>query len=162
MFASRLGEFDPILGQPTGAGLTWLHKYLTKILLPILYDVEEGDHNLIGLVMDKKNYKQRYWAKIPMPTNPEVYDETVLNISTHVVWAKAESVHTAKISDDLLFAADKRETCNFILAFVDNRWVWELCEPVTFYTAVSLYELLYHLQNLCGGIHSLNVLALKN
>ena len=41
-------------------------------------------------------------------------------------------------------------------------WVRKLREPVTFYTAVAPFELLDHLQPLCGGLHALDVLAPQN
>ena len=34
--------------------------------------------------------------------------------------------------------------------------------PVTLYTVVSPSELLAHLNNLCGGLHDIDVLSLKN
>ena len=117
---------------------------------------------LTGLVMDEDNYKRRYHAKLPMPTNTTVYDETITNNATTVVQAKTEAVHTAKIMDYLLFAAAERETCDFILTVVEDTWVCELQETATFYTAMAPHELLDHLQTLCGGLHALDMLALKN
>ena len=107
MFASRLHVFDPISGQPTDADLAQLRKKLTTILLPLPYDVENGIHNLMVLVMDEDDYQQRYRAKFPTPTKPAVYDETIPNNAMNVVQAKAEDVHTANIMDYLLFAAAK-------------------------------------------------------
>ena len=68
--------------------------------------------------MDEDNYKQRYCTKFSTPTNPAVYDETIPDNATNVVWAKAEAVHTSKIVDYLLFAAAESETRDFILAVV--------------------------------------------
>ena len=53
----------------------------------------------MGLVMDKEDYKQRYCVKFPTSTKPAVYNETLPNNATNVIRAKAESVHTTKISD---------------------------------------------------------------
>ena len=47
--------------------------------------MEKGIHNLMGLVMDKDDYKQRYCAKFPTPTKPAVYDEKIPNKATKVV-----------------------------------------------------------------------------
>ena len=85
--------------------------------------MEKGVHNLMGLVMDKDDYKQRCSAKFPTPTNPAVYNETIPNNAINVVWAKAEAVHMVKITDYLIFSKAKRETREFILAVVDNIWV---------------------------------------
>ena len=83
----------------------------------------------------------------------------ILKNNTNVVRAKAEAVNTSIIADSLLFAASKRETRDFILTVVENTWVRKLHGSVTFYTAVAPYELLDHLNNLCGGLHAINVLA---
>ena len=79
-----------------------------------------------------------------------------------MVRSKAEAVHTAKITDYQLFASEKCETHNLILAVTEDTWVRKLREPVTLYTAISPSGILSHLQFLCGGLHSLDVLALQN
>ena len=112
--------------------------------------------------MDEDDYKVHYRAKSPTTTNPAVYDKNVPNNAMNVVRFKAEVVHAAKITDYELFAAAERETRNFILAVVEDTWVRKLREPVMLYTAISPYEILAHLQALCGGLHALNVLALQN
>ena len=68
----------------------------------------------------------------------------------------------AKIADCLLFATAKHETCDFILVVVEDTWVCELRETVTFYTVVAPSKILDHYQTLCGGLHVLNVLSLQN
>ena len=60
LFAARLNVFDPISGKPADADLTRLHEKLAVILLPLLYDVEKGVHNLMGLVLDEDEYKHQY------------------------------------------------------------------------------------------------------
>ena len=85
----------------------------------------------MGLVMEEENYKQLYRAKSPTPIKPAVYDETIPNNATNVVQSKAGAVHTSKIAYYLLFASAKRETCQFILAAVEDTWVCKLREPST-------------------------------
>ena len=162
MFAARLDLFDPILGHPTGADLTRLSEELTTIIIPLYYDVEKGNHNLLGIMMDEGDYNQRYCAKFPTPTKPSVYGETIPDNATNVACAKPEAAHKANIADCQLFASAKHETRDFILAVVDDKWVHKLCDPVTFYTAVLSLELLDHLKTLCGGLHALDVLMLQN
>ena len=79
-----------------------------------------------------------------------------------MVRAKAQAVHTSKIADCLLVAATERESLDFIITVVEDTWVCELREPVTFYTFVSPSDLPAHLQTLFGGLHALYVLALQN
>ena len=124
--------------------------------------VEKGVHNLVVLFMDKDYYNQRYCAKFPTPTKLDVYDETIPKNATSVVWSKAEAVHTAKIVDYLIFDASERETHEFILAVIEDTWIPELCEPITFYTAMTPSEILDHLETLCRGLNDLDVLSLQN
>ena len=77
LFAARLDVFEPILGQPTDADLKKLRKELTSILLPLPYDVYKGIHNLMGLVMEKNDYKVRCGDKFPNTTRPAVYNEDI-------------------------------------------------------------------------------------
>ena len=100
LFAAWLDVFEPISGQPNDTDLTWLHKELTSILIPFLYDVENGIHNLMGLVLDEDNYKLRYHNKFPKPTKPAIYDEAISNNATKVVRAKAEAVHINTLKDE--------------------------------------------------------------
>ena len=71
-FVAWLNLFKPISGQPTDTDLTRLHADLITTLLPLPYDVEKVIHNLLGLVMGKEYYKQRYCTKLPTPTKPTV------------------------------------------------------------------------------------------
>ena len=146
LFAARLDVFDPILGKTINADFMRLHEELTRILLPLPCEVEKGNYNLLGLVMDEEDYKHHYRTKFPTPTKPAVYDKAILNNTTNVAWSKAKAIHTAKIVDYQLFAAVKHETCNFILTVVYNKWVCRLRELITFYTAVAPLYLLDHLQ----------------
>ena len=130
------------------------------ILLPLLYYMEKGIHNLMGIVLDEDDYKHLYWFNFPTSSKPAVYNETIPNNSTNVVQAKAESVHTANIAVYLLFATAERKTRDFILAVVEDTWVQELQEPITFYTFVSPPDLPAHLQTLYSGLHDLDVLSL--
>ena len=116
----------------------------------------------MGLLMDEDDYKVRYGAKFPKTTRPVIYNEDISNNATNVVQAKAEAVHTAKITDYQVFSAAERETRYFILAVIEDTWVRKFREPVTLYTAVSPSGLLARLQVFCGGLHALDVLALKN
>ena len=65
-----------------------------------------------------------------------------------MVQAKTEAVHMAKIADYLLFAAAESKIRDFILAVIEDTWVQKLREPVTFYTSVSLSDLLAYLKTL--------------
>ena len=75
---------------------------------------------LIGLVIDKDDYKQHYCAKFSTLTKPAVYNKKIMKNATNAVQTKAEAVHTSKIAYYLLFADVKCETRDFILAVVED------------------------------------------
>ena len=84
LFAAWLYIFDTILEKIINADLMRLRADLTRILLPLPYDVEKGVYNLLGLVMDKEDCKHHYRTKFPTPTKPAVYDKAILNNTTNV------------------------------------------------------------------------------
>ena len=61
-----------------------------------------------------------------------------------------------------LFAKAKIEARALILHAVDKTWVLELKYEETLFTQVNLRQLLDHLQSICGGLHTIDVLALQN
>ena len=71
LFAAQLDLFDPVLRQPIDADLMRICEDLTTILLPLPYNAERGIHNMMGLVMEKDNYEQRYRSEFPTPTKPK-------------------------------------------------------------------------------------------
>ena len=50
--------------------------------------MEKGVHNLLGLIIDKEYYKQRYRAKLPTLNKLDIYNETIKNNSTNVARSK--------------------------------------------------------------------------
>ena len=62
----------------------------------------------------------------------------------------------------MTYKTARRETAQFILAFVVDTWVRELRDTKTLYTDVVPKALLSHLQTGCTGRHDLYLLALHN
>ncbi len=65
VFTNRLELFEPIVGQPTNADLTYLRDTLLQLLYPIPFDKETSKHNLIGLISDPADYLQRVQVASP-------------------------------------------------------------------------------------------------
>ena len=53
LFKARNKVFEVVDGQPTNAGLHYIVEELVKLLYPIQFNKEGGEHNLTGLIMDK-------------------------------------------------------------------------------------------------------------
>ena len=50
-FAALMDTFKPITGQPTDDDLTCLKSSILQQVVPIPFDLELGEHNLMGLVL---------------------------------------------------------------------------------------------------------------
>ena len=87
---------------------------------------------------------------------------TIDNYATAVVRACREDTHKAKSANHSTYGTTQRETPQFILAVVEDTWVRELQDTETLYTDVAQNALLAHLQAICTGRHSLDLLVLHN
>ena len=61
-----------------------------------------------------------------------------------------------------LFAKAKLKARAIILHAVNEMWVLELNDKETLFTQVIPIQFMDHLQSICGGLHAIDVLALKN
>ena len=75
LFEARCEAFEIVDGQPTDADLHRIIEDLEKLLYPIQFEKEGGKHNIIGLIMDKADYTERFGAPFPRPNRPAIYDE---------------------------------------------------------------------------------------
>ena len=57
-FAALLDTFKPIVGQPTDEDLTRLKSSILQQVVPIPFDLELGEHNLMGLVLTDAEYTE--------------------------------------------------------------------------------------------------------
>ena len=68
LFAEALEGFEPIVGQPGDVDLQRLREVLFGLLLPIPYDDEAGQQNLVGLLMGATKYRSLYSCDFACPT----------------------------------------------------------------------------------------------
>ena len=99
LFEARRGAFEIVYGQPTDANLHCIVEELVNLLYPIQFDKEWGKHNLIGLIMEKADYTERFGALFSRLNRPAIYDESIANGATGVIRAKAEAIHCARITN---------------------------------------------------------------
>ena len=85
--------------QPTDADLHRIVEELVKLLYPIQFDKKGLKHNLIGLIMDKADYTERFGAPFPRTNRPVIYKELIADGTTGVIRAKAGATHCARITD---------------------------------------------------------------
>ena len=112
--------------------------------------------------MDEDAYKLPHGFNFLTPSRPAMYDVDIPINASNVVRFRCMAAHTAKKEDYRLSAAAESETIKFILAVVEDTWVRNLRDPDPFYTAVKPGDLLKHLQSICVGLHTTDVLNLQS
>ena len=162
-FAALLETFEPITGQPTDEDLTRLKNGILQQVVPIPFDTELGAHNLMGLVLTDAEYLNILGGTATFPaylTRPKAYPELAKDVTVGDR-AQAKAIHKARVKDWEIFDCVQREVRAFIIATVEDTWICEHHDPITIYSYVSPRILLDHLWASCTGLHSLDVLALR-
>ena len=162
LFEERSKTFEIVDGQPTDADLHRILEELANLLYPIQFDKEGGKHNLIGLIMDKADYTNRFVAPFPHPNRLAIYDKLIADGTTGVICAKAKAIHCSCNTNWDAYKAVEREAQSFIINAFEKAWHSELCEPVTFYAWVTTRQMLEHLQGICVGNHAIDILDLQD
>ena len=85
-----------------------------------------GTQNLIGLIRPVVAYTTRYSAAFFKPERVRAYEGTIEDYATAVVHAQTEAAHKAKRTDHGTYETARQETEQFILAVVEDTWVWEI------------------------------------
>ena len=135
---------------------------MAPLLLQIQYDKTGGTHTLVGLIRPVAAYTTRYGAEFDKLTRVGGYYATINDDSTAVLCACTEAAHKAKRADCSTYKTERRETAQFILNFVKDKWVGELRDTETFYTDIAPKALLAQLQAGFTGSHDLDLLVLHN
>eukprot|EP00804_Cyclotella_cryptica_P019076 CCRYP_014477-RA/>CCRYP_014477-RA protein AED:0.46 eAED:0.46 QI:0/-1/0/1/-1/1/1/0/220 len=150
VFATAAMTFQPILGQPRGDNLT-VCDILYPLLLNILYD-EDNTHNLIGLIEPATLYTATWGTQIPPPPRPPAYP-IIDDAATAVVRARQEAEHAILVRDFASYEAAERATAKFICDAIDEIWYRDLRHDRSFYTHIMAKQILWHLDDNCGGLH---------
>ena len=83
-FAALLETFEPITGQPTDEDLTCLKSSILQQVVPIPFDTELGEHNLMGLILTDDEYTDILGGEATFPaylTRPKAYPELKKDIT---------------------------------------------------------------------------------
>ena len=103
LFAEAFKKLDNITGQFMYSHLAELREVLSKILLVISYDRENGIHNLVGIIPDPKTYSADYTAAFPCPSKPAIYNASIHDNGLAPVHTKNEVIHRARWSNYTTF-----------------------------------------------------------
>ena len=111
--------------------------------------------------MDKADFTERSGAPFSRPNRLAVYNESISDGGTGVIWAKTEAILCTHITNWDTFEAVEREARSFIVDAFDKAWYSELCKPVTFYARVMMRHMLEHLQVIWVINHAIYILDLQ-
>jgi hypothetical protein len=64
------------------------------------------------------------------------------------------------IQDYKAYKATERGVQVFIKAIINNTWIYDLCNPKTFYSKVTALDIFNHLHKHSGGLHVLDMVLL--
>jgi hypothetical protein len=97
-FAADRETFERIKDQqPSDQYITSIPKVLVPILYALRWDVENGTHNLMGLLLAEPPHVKKYKAAFPRLTKrPGIYSATLDENDKDVVRAKGEATDKAK------------------------------------------------------------------
>ena len=153
--------FLPIAGQPANNNLVRINDALAPILLKIMYDSTNGIQNLWGLIANADRYLHHNGLAFVCPaTRPAVYDPDIADDASRIERTHVEASWTTRIQDYEAYEAAESGVKAFIEAVVEDTWICDLRNPKTFYSNVTALELLNHLCDRSGGLHTLDMILL--
>jgi hypothetical protein len=165
-FATAAAAFTPIVGQPNDDDLTHLRDTIYPLLLDIPYDDELPvagvyRHNLIGLIEPTISYVARWHEDFPRPDQPPAYP-AIADDASPVIRVHSKAKHARLVQDYKSFDAAERAVSKFIRDAIKEVWYKDLKDVRSFYTHVTAKELIDHLDDNCGGLHSSEVVHLQS
>ena len=106
--------------------------------MDIPYDHLGDIHLLTGIITDTTTYVAEHGkVECVQPTRLPLYNATIPNDATTVLWVKSETMQQARVDDYTSFEAAERGVAKFLREVVDVLWINNLKEADTFYTKVS-------------------------
>ena len=100
-FVALLDTSEPIMSQPIDKDMTRLKSSILQQVVPIPFDLELGEHSLMGLVLSDAEYTEILGGNTTFPaylTRPKAYPK-VATAATVGERAEAEATHKARVKD---------------------------------------------------------------
>ncbi len=93
-------DFPPIKGKPTDDDLLLIRETLLLILMEVTYDQLGGVHSLTALITDNVKYAAEHGGNsFKHPIRLPLYDASIKDDATTVVWVRTEAAHKARLND---------------------------------------------------------------
>ena len=144
LFALASESFTCISGQPSDDDLNEILLVVRPLLHNIDYDMD-GPDNLVGLVDNDTAYTTTWGQAWANPARPAAYDTNIAEDATRVVQNRMEAAHRVLIKDHAIYLAAEKAVAKFIRDAVEETFIKDLEDIVTFYNCVSAQALLTHL-----------------
>jgi hypothetical protein len=130
--------------------------------MEIPYDQLGGVHSLTAIITDGVRYAADHGGNaFKRPVRLPLYDGGIKDDATTVVRVRAEAAHKARLDDYASFEAAERGAAKFLREIVDEVWYNDLKDADTFYTKVTALEIIAFLDANSGGLHAVDMIALR-
>ena len=162
LFKEARDAYPPLEGKPTDDDLLSIQETLLPILMEIPYDQLGGVHSLTAIITDGVRYAADHGGNaFKRPVRLPLYDGGIKDDATTVVRVRAEAAHKARLDDYASFEAAERGAAKFLREIVDEVWYNDLKDADTFYTKVTALEIIAFLDANSGGLHAVDMIALR-
>jgi hypothetical protein len=153
--------FPPLEEKPTNDNLLAIRETLLPLLMVIPYDQLLGLHSLTVFLMGAAKYEANHGAsKFIRPSRLPLYDRNIANDATTVIRVCAKAAHKSRLNDNASYKAAKCGIAKFLREVVDEIWYNNLKDAETFYTKVTVLEIMAHLDANSRGLHAINMISL--
>jgi len=154
--------FTAIDGKPSDDDILAIRETLLPLLMDIPFDLVGGVHSLTGLITETVTYEADHGNNaFVRPARLPLYDSTIPDDATTVARVKRETAHKALVDDYASYEAAERGVARFLREVVDDLWINDLKDADTFYTKVTALEIMAHLDANSGGLHAIDMIALR-
>jgi hypothetical protein len=160
LFKEARDAFPPFKGKPTDNNLLLIRERLLPILMEIPYDQLGGVHSLIALLTDPARYAANHGATFVRPIRLPLNNDSIANNTTTVVRVCAELAHKARLNNFASYKAAKHGATKFLRETIYKVWYNDLKDTDTFYTKVSILEIMTFLDANSRGLHTINMITL--
>ena len=162
LFKEALDNFPPLEGRPSDDDHLAIREALLPILMVIPFDAVGGIHSLTALLTDDAKYASAHGGNAFIrPVRLPLYDASIPDDAPTVVRVRAEAAHKSKLEDYNNYEAAERGCAKFLRDVVDEVWYNDLKDSDTFYTQVTALEIMTFLNLNSGGLHAVDMLALR-
>ncbi len=162
LFKEAYDTFPPLKGKPTNDDLLAIRENLLPLLIVIPYDQLLGVHSLMAILVEATKYNANHGgAKFVRPSHLPLYNKNIVNEATTVVRVCAKAAHKSSLNNYASYKAAKHGITKLLRDVVDEIWYNNLKNAKTFYTKVTVLEIMAYLDANSGGLHAINVISLR-